>query len=60
MGPKYEEKESEGHWETWKEHSNAKYEKEEGFEYRDGDNIGEKSDHFPEVGYQEIPDKYRD
>ena len=44
-----------GPWKTWKEWSLP--EKSSEFKYRDGDNIGSKSDEFPEVGYQENPEK---
>lgn len=69
MGPKYKsegEDEHDGKWEyagdadtktwhTWKDHSLP--DKTSDFSYRDGDNIGNKSDEFPEVGYQENPEK---
>ena len=47
-------------WTTWKEHGDDKGENWKGkseFEYRDGDNIGDKSKEFPDVGYQELPEK---
>ena len=42
-------------WHTWKDWELP--EKTREFHYRDGDNIGRKADEFPEVGYQENPEK---
>jgi hypothetical protein len=69
MGPKYRsegEDEHDGKWEyapgggskEWKTFKDWKLpEKSSEFSYRDGDNIGNKADEFPEVGYQENPEK---